>query len=737
MDAILADVRVLDLSRGMAGAVAGMLLAEAGADVVRGAPRTCASPANQAMFAVADRSKHQLEEDLSMAAAQHALHAALADADVLVHDLTPDEAAARGLDDAALQARQPHLIAVSVTGFPIGHPDQETPAVDSLVLASMGVLDEQQPVRRDGPMFIRFPLGSWGAAWLAAIGAVTRLVARDRGMPTGPVRTSLAQGALLPLAMHWYRAERPSASLTGGLPKTADVSLFECADGVWLHVMSNADHVPMVQEAIAALPEQDRVSVSDGSAFRTLFPLFDAYKKIFATRPSSEWLEALRAGDIAVQPVLDIGQLYDDEQVASNELVANVDDALLGRTRQPTVPIAITPPFRIGRSAARQPRRAPAGLSQPSAARFPLQGIKVLDLGTHLAGPLAPMLAADLGAEIIKVESISGDQMRWVEWCFISCQRGKRSIALQLKDPRAQPVLERLVRWADVVHHNMRMPAARKLGLDYETLRAINPALIYTHVSAYGARGPRKDWPGFDQLFQASAGWERLCAGDGNPPTWLRFGMMDHQVALASLYGTLLALRHRDRTGEGQFVSSSLLGAALFTCSEAIQLADGTCTTVARLDPMQMGIGDRHRLYPCVDGWVMMLAEEDQVWHRVLEAAQADGAEQLEQRLRQGSVASALSLLRGAGAAAVEAKRRQRDAFFDAAANRETGLVAALDHPAYGRLEIAGRYLDFSNLETRIERAPSTLGQHSREILAELGLDDEMITMLFREKLVA
>lgn len=733
----LEDIRAIDVSRGMASAIAGMLLAEAGADVARFSQVQDAEARNEPIFAFADRSKRICEADELSWAEGGLLDGELACVDLLIHDYTPAEAAQLGFSEPAIRHRHPHLIVVSITGFPQGHPDENVPAADGLVLATLGILDEQQPVRRDGPMFLRFPLGSWGAAWLAVVGAVARLIARDRGAAPGPVRTSLAQGALVPQSMHWYRAERPSASLDIGFPKKADVSLFQCADGIWLHVMTNADHVPLVRNAIAALPDSLRQPVSDGSAFRTLFPLFDAYKQIFPTRHSSEWLEALRAADIAVQPVLGLGDLFNDAQVLANDLMATVQDERLGATRQPVVPIALTPPFRIGMPQGEMPRepRSAAPSSEPF--RYPLQGVKILDLGTHLAGPMAPMLAADLGADVIKVESISGDQMRWVEWCFISCQRGKRSIALQLKDPRARKVLERLVEWADVVHHNMRMPAAKKLGLDCEALKAINPALIYTHVSAYGARGPQKDWPGFDQLFQASAGWESLCAGEGNAPIWLRFGMMDHQVALASLYGTLLALRHRDRTGEGQLVSSSLLGAALFTCGETVQLADGTRTPVARLDPMQMGVSDRNRLFKCADAWILMIAESEETWRRVLELAGVDSVASLEQRLGDCSATQAISMLWQAGAKATEAKRNQRQAFFESEANRRVGMTTELAHPVYGRLELAGRYIDFEDLDNRIERAPSTLGQHSEEILREMAIDEETIAMLFREKVVA
>ena len=140
--------------------------------------------------------------------------------------------------------------------------------------------------------------------------------------------------------------------------------------------------------------------------------------------------------------------------------------------------------------------------------------------------------------------------MRWgVERTFSGCQRGKRGIALDLKAPETRPVVEALARWADVVHHNLRYPAAKRLRIDYDSLRAVNPDLVYCHTSSYGPKGPRANWPGFDQLFQSASGWEYEGAGEGNRPMWHRFGMMDHQNALASLTATLLAVYHQRKTG--------------------------------------------------------------------------------------------------------------------------------------------------------------------------------------------
>ena len=143
------------------------------------------------------------------------------------------------------------------------------------------------------------------------------------------------------------------------------------------------------------------------------------------------------------------------------------------------------------------------------------------------------MMLADLGADVVKVEPPGGEGMRWVEWSFFGCQRGKRGVALDLKAPAAAPRSTRWCRWADIVHHNLRMPAARRLGVDDESVRAVNPDIVYCHTSSYGPRGPRADWPGYDQLFQASCGWEVAGAGEGNPPMWHRFGFMDHLCAMA------------------------------------------------------------------------------------------------------------------------------------------------------------------------------------------------------------
>ncbi|MEY2571005.1 MAG: hypothetical protein QOE63_1355 [Acidimicrobiaceae bacterium] len=635
-------------------------------------------------FRTWNRSKRSVALDIDDASGRDQLEGLLGAADVVVHELAPAAAAALGLDDASLAARHPHVVVCSVLAWPANHRDAALPVDELLAMARLGICDEQFAMDRDGPVYVRFPLGSWGAAYLAAIGILVRLRVRDQTGRGGPAHTSLVQGAMVPMGMHWSRAERPSPMLAMGMTKASGGSqntLFECSDGEWFHLMGNPALSPRFADAAAAgQPPSD----------------------IFRSAPRADWLDELWAHDVPAQPALPFGAVLDDEQARTNGYVVELDDPAHGRITVAGNPITITPPCSIigpapehgahtdavlAEWAARSDGAPPAGAPP----RHPLEGLRVLDLGSYLAGPYGPMLLADLGADVIKVEPVTGDGMRMVDWAFAGCQRGKRTVALDLKSPACRPALEALVRWADVVHHNLRMPAARRLGLDADAILAIKPDVVFCHTSSYGPIGPRADWPGYDQLFQALCGWEVLGAGEGNPPMWHRFGFMDHQCAMASVVATLAALRERDRTGQGQVVAASLLGAGVLTTSETFRHPDGALAGLPTLDHEQTGVAPDRCIVPDVDGdsWTAIAGDHTE-------------------RVRVD----------------------QRDPFLDDAANRAAGLVAELTHGEWGRLEQPGALWWFGDLPLRIAAGPPLLGQHSVEILTEVGFSGPDIDAL-------
>ncbi len=739
---ILSGLRILDLSAGLAGSVAARHYLESGAEVVRIEPEGGDPLRGSPAYNVRNRGKKSVCLDISTSEGRKRVDQLLSAADLLIHDYTPATARTLELDCETLAKRFPELVTAPITAWPAGHRDEETPVDESLVLARLGLFDEQ-PGHRPGPVFIRMPFASWAASWLCAIGSLSRLILRDRGHAAGPARTSLAQAALTPMTMHWARAEAPSESFARGLDKNVAIAIHQCSDGRWIHVHYSPDASPWMKAALEALGADGVAAANARWGRNHTAPNFGANREIFATRPAQDWLEHFWRHDVAAQAVAPFGDIYFDAQARANGYVAEVDDPDLGPTLQPGATIHTVPPSRmpapvhapdadaedVFASWTPRPVRAAIIPDPPSV----LHGLKVLDCGSHIAGPYGPMLLADLGADVIKLEPPKGDAMRYVARAFCGAQRGKRGLALQLGAPQSRSVVEALVRQADIVHHNMRMPAARKLGIDPESLRAMNPEIISCHVSSYGPHGPRADWPGFDQMFQSSCGWEIENGGAGNPPMWLRFGITDHLAALASVFATLLALWHRDHTGRGQHVAASLLGATIATVGETVARADGFTFPIEKLDQAQTGLAPGHRIYECADRWVAVAALRDSERDAFARCV----GDRPEAWFSARSAVSCLAELERVGVPCAPVRTQQHEPFLDDPENVKTRLSVAYPHKEMGMITQIGAFWDFGTIPVRLDRAPPTIGQHTREILSEAGIGSLDVDRLIADGLAA
>jgi crotonobetainyl-CoA:carnitine CoA-transferase CaiB-like acyl-CoA transferase len=377
----------------------------------------------------------------------------------------------------------------------------------------------------------------------------------------------------------------------------------------------------------------------------------------------------------------------------------------------------------------------------------PLSGVVVLDLGQYLAGPYGAMLLADLGAEVIKVEPVRGDSMRFAGMAFLGCQRGKLDIAVDVKAPEGLEVVLRLAEIADVVHHNMTKGTATRLGIDYEALKARHPELVHCNTYAYGAEGPLSEFGGLDPLYQAACGieYEAGPVAEGNPPLYLRFGMTDTANAMVSLVGVLAALYHQRRTGEGQDLWTSLLnGAAVF--SSDVFLVDGEPGPVRPgLDRNQTGVSPCYRLYETQEGWIQVAAFGPGQWAslcRLVGRPELDAYASREERIDARTVIEPVleaafghrtatawqALLSGAGVdVEVSIDTNDGEVPLHDADNERLGLVAEYPHPTMGVMRQFGTLMDFSETPTGPYAPSPMVGEHTRPIMLRLGYSPEEI----------
>ena len=375
----------------------------------------------------------------------------------------------------------------------------------------------------------------------------------------------------------------------------------------------------------------------------------------------------------------------------------------------------------------------------------PLDGVRVVDLTSYIAGSYSAMMLADLGAAVLKVESLEGDSFRELPG-FFGWNRGKRSIALNLKTPEGRQIVERLAREGDVLMENWRPGVADRLGVGHAHLLELNPKLIYCSVTAFGSTGPYVDRPGFDPLLQAMGGLMTL-QGFGGAPQYLRTAPTDYYTAAIAAQAVLAALFVRERTGRGQRIETSLLRGVL-ALQSGIAIDYPGKPTLLRENPT-------YRLYQGSDGqWFFVACGNQSFWAKLCTALDMrDFADDprfaswllriqnseallpiIEKRFGEKPRAEWLEVLAAHDIPAAPVKTIQE--FMNDPGVRHQDMVHEYDHPDVGRLRVMGQPLAFAGTPTRDPGPPPTLGQHTDQVLGELGYDATAVNDLRARKVV-
>jgi crotonobetainyl-CoA:carnitine CoA-transferase CaiB-like acyl-CoA transferase len=371
----------------------------------------------------------------------------------------------------------------------------------------------------------------------------------------------------------------------------------------------------------------------------------------------------------------------------------------------------------------------------------PLSGITVLDLCSYLAGPYGCTLLADLGADVIKIESPQGDMLRQFPSSldgesrfFLGTNRGKRAVALDLKQKDGLAVLHRMVERADVLVENFRPSVPARLGIDYPRLKKINPRLVYAGLTGYGDKGPLSDKGGFDQVLQCLSGMAVFQGGGADKPQLVLGSILDYFTSALLAYGVAAALFHRERSGQGQYLSLSLLRSALTIQAGRFVWADNEGREAAR----DSGTGGLTGIHPTRDGALYISVHSNHFWAALCELI---GRPELAHDPRCASMRSrarhAAELVPELRAALAERNAREWEEIFGervpCAAVRPIEdmfdhpqvlaeeLVTALDHPVVGRYRTMTKPITLSDTPGPSPTAAPTFGQHSDEILDDYG----------------
>ncbi len=759
----LRGIRVVDFGQWIAGPLAAMLLGDQGAEVVHvdppGGPRW-PTPAN----AIWNRGKRTVVLDLRRGADLATARRLIGEADVVVENFRPGAMTRLGLDAHEVLRDNPRLIYCSLPGFAGDDPRAACPAWEGVLGAATGAYGPP-----DGPRFTALPISSCYGALAAAVAIVMALIARERD--------GLGQLVEVPLFDATVLAIGSGAVLVNGKPDGARPDdpwggVFQCADGRWIRL--SLATFRFLERFVQAAGRTDWIAkgyvqaerpgrLARGTALRQRQE--EELVALFRSRPAAEWEALGRRAEVPLTMVRTSAEWLAAPHAGQAGVVAAVDDPELGPMLQPGLAVRLrgTPGAVRPRGQSADDPLSPLGRGQGEgrlhqidgfdalpgarAASAPgtgraapaLEGVRVVDLTQVLAGPTATRTLAEFGADVVKINNPSeeGAGYRWqVHRYHTDVNRGKRTLLLDLKSAEGLEVCRRLIRDADVVVQNFRPGVAERLGVGYEQVRAERPEIVYGTVGFLGSGGPWAAVPGYEPNAQAVTGMMDRMAGAGGIPGMQPFAANDYATGLLGAFAIGLALLHRRRTGQGQYVETSLAAAATFLQAPYLHTHARKVWDEPAGDAL--GWGPLQRLYRAADGWLFLGAGESQrgrldvlpglsgiagLTGPALEAA-------LEARFAARPLADWMSALAAAGVGAhpvISVAQLVQDPWVVA-----HGLTITRPHRDGDMITTIGPPARLSRTPAVPGRPVSPPGGDAAEVLADIGLADRLADLVAR-----
>ena len=611
-------IRIIDFSEGIAGPMATMLLGDLGAEVIK-----VESPAGDRMkdhpgYLTWNRNKQVVTLDIHQFAGLSAARSLLATADVAVFDSHPGELERSGLDSVTVRATNPALLHAWFPPYsPLGRWSQLPP--NEAMLSALTAVSWLQSSYIERPTYLVTPQVSYGHAMIGAGAIAAALVEREKSGEGQSMVVSGLDGVAAVESSGTIRAadmfRMGGRGSRGGVP---NYRLYECSDGEWFFLGTLTP-----QFFLKALEATDMLELMawdgvDGEFTNLLKPginqlVIEALEERFKQKTRAEWLKILHDADVPRGPVGKSLEWFRGETARANDMHLELEHPKLGKVEMPGVPVKLLNTPGSVRSLPTPtklesiPAHTPTIQNPKSEIRNgpgPLAGVRILDLGAFIAGTFAPGILANWGADSIKVEPIDGDPFRTYGLGFVGYNRGKRGLSIDLKKPEGLAAFMDLVKVSDVVLDNYRNGVRERLGIDYATLKKVNPRIISISVSGYGPKGELSPDPGFDPLVQARSGLMDA-QGGGEEPVFYQIPVNDTGSAMMAAFGVVAALYARERTGEGQEILTCLANQSILTQSGELTWYEGRPENPkGGLD--LLGTGATNRFYECNDGWVMV-----------------------------------------------------------------------------------------------------------------------------------